>query len=60
MISSRPSSRDVVDAFASGADDFLPKPFRGPELGARIFGLLRRARLARPSSAPDHKGGAAR
>ena len=60
MISSRPSSRDVVDAFASGADDFLPKPFRAPELGARIFGLLRRARLARPSSAPDHKGGAAR
>jgi two-component system phosphate regulon response regulator PhoB len=60
MLSSRPSSRDVVDAFASGADDFLPKPFRAPELGARIFGLLRRARLARLSSAPDHKGGAAR
>jgi two-component system, OmpR family, phosphate regulon response regulator PhoB len=60
MISSQPSSRDVVDAFASGADDFLPKPFRAPELGARIFGLLRRARLARPASAPDHKGGAAR
>lgn len=60
MLSSRPSSRDVVDAFASGADDFLPKPFRAPELGARIFGLLRRARIARPSSAPDHKGGAAR
>ena len=53
MLSSRPSSRDAVDAFASGADDFLPKPFRAPELGARIFGLLRRARLARPSGAPD-------
>jgi two-component system phosphate regulon response regulator PhoB len=60
MLSTRPSSRDVVDAFASGADDFLPKPFRAPELGARIFGLLRRARLARPPSTPDHKGGAAR
>ncbi len=47
FLSSRPTSRDVVDAFASGADDFLPKPFRAPELGARIFGLLRRARLAR-------------
>ena len=44
ILSDRPSSRDVVDAFASGADDFLPKPFRAPELGARIFGLLRRAR----------------
>jgi two-component system, OmpR family, phosphate regulon response regulator PhoB len=46
FLSDRPSSRDVVEAFASGADDFLPKPFHAPELGARIFGLLRRARLA--------------
>jgi two-component system phosphate regulon response regulator PhoB len=47
FLSSEPTSRDVVDAFASGGDDFLPKPFRTPELAARIFGLLRRARLAR-------------
>jgi two-component system phosphate regulon response regulator PhoB len=47
ILSDRPSSRDVVDAFAVGADDFLPKPFRAPELGARLFGLLRRARIAR-------------
>jgi two-component system phosphate regulon response regulator PhoB len=47
VLSDRPSSRDVVEAFASGADDFLPKPFRAPELGARIFGLLRRARATR-------------
>ena len=52
ILSHSPSSKDVVDAFASGADDFLPKPFRAPELGARIFGLLRRARLTRPSGAP--------
>jgi len=50
FLSDRPSSRDVVEAFASGADDFLPKPFRAPELGARIFGLLRRARSARHAS----------
>ena len=50
ILSDRPSSRDVVEAFASGADDFLPKPFRASELGARIFGLLRRARLARLGS----------
>ncbi len=49
FLSSQPTSRDVVDAFASGGDDFLPKPFRTPELAARIFGLLRRARLARAS-----------
>lgn len=47
FLSSEPTSRDVVDAFASGGDDFLPKPFRTPELAARIFGLLRRARMAR-------------
>jgi two-component system, OmpR family, phosphate regulon response regulator PhoB len=50
ILGGRLSSRDVVDAFASGADDFLLKPFRAPELAARIFGLLRRARLARLSS----------
>jgi CheY-like chemotaxis protein len=50
FISSRPTSRDVVDAFASGGDDFLPKPFRTTELAARIFGLLRRARFAQRAS----------
>lgn len=56
ILSHHPSSRDVVDAFASGADDFLPKPFRAPELGARIFGMLRRARLARPGAAGSTGG----
>ena len=42
------SQKDIVDAFASGADDYVTKPFRAPELGARIFGLLRRARLKQP------------
>lgn len=57
LLSDRPSARDEVDAFASGADDFMSKPFRAPELGARIFGLLRRARLARPSSPGSFGGG---
>ena len=43
------SSKDVVEAFASGADDYVVKPFRAPELGARIFGLLRRTRGAHTS-----------
>jgi CheY-like chemotaxis protein len=46
FLSSQPTSRDAVEAFASGGDDFLPKPFRAPELAARIFGLLRRARVS--------------
>lgn len=45
FLTAHASSRDVVEAFASGADDYVVKPFRAPELGARIFGLLRRARM---------------
>jgi two-component system phosphate regulon response regulator PhoB len=45
VLSGRTSSQEVVDAFAAGADDYVAKPFRVPELGARIFALLRRARM---------------
>ncbi len=36
------SSTDQEEAFAAGADDFVSKPFRAPELRARALGLLRR------------------
>ncbi|MGH7283052.1 MAG: response regulator transcription factor, partial [Polyangiaceae bacterium] len=49
------SSRDVVEAFSSGADDFVSKPFRAPELNARILGLLRRARVSEPSPMDDYE-----
>jgi two-component system phosphate regulon response regulator PhoB len=59
FLSGHSSSKDIVDAFACGADDFVVKPFRAPELGARIFGLLRRARLAKNSDLPTsgHRNG---
>jgi len=47
FLTANASSQDMVDAFASGADDYVVKPFRAPELGARIFALLRRARTSK-------------
>jgi two-component system, OmpR family, phosphate regulon response regulator PhoB len=44
FLTANASSQDMVDAFASGADDYMVKPFHAPELSARIFSLLRRAR----------------
>jgi two-component system phosphate regulon response regulator PhoB len=46
FLTAHSSSKDIVEAFASGADDYVSKPFRAPELGARIFGLLRRSRVS--------------
>ena len=43
FLTANATTQDVVEAFAGGADDYVVKPFRAPELGARIFGLLRRA-----------------
>ncbi|MFO0590170.1 MAG: response regulator [Polyangiaceae bacterium] len=47
FLTANTSSSDMVEAFAAGADDYVVKPFRAPELGARIFSLLRRARLSK-------------
>ena len=45
MLTARSTSADVVFAFEAGVDDFVSKPFRAPELKARIHGLLRRAAM---------------
>jgi len=52
FLTAHAAPQDIVEAFASGADDYVVKPFRAPELGARIFGLLRRARMAIPRADP--------
>ena len=44
FLTANAGAQDMVDAFASGADDYMVKPFHAPELGARIFSLLRRTR----------------
>ena len=50
FLTANAATSDMVEAFAAGADDYVVKPFRAPELGARIFSLLRRARLAAPGT----------
>ncbi len=42
MLTARGRAEDVLQGFASGADDYLPKPFELPILIARLEGLLRR------------------
>ena len=42
MLTARGRSEDVLHGFASGADDYLPKPFELSILIARVNGLLRR------------------
>ncbi len=50
VLTARDSEEDIVGGFASGADDYLTKPFRIRELMARVEALLRRA--AAPSVEP--------
>ena len=42
MLSARGSTADRVSGIASGADDYLPKPFSPAELVVRVKALLRR------------------
>jgi CheY-like chemotaxis protein len=46
FVTARGTSQDLVMAFEAGADDYVRKPFRVPELKARILGVLRRSRMA--------------
>lgn len=42
ILTARGRPEDVLQGFASGADDYLPKPFELPIFLARLQGLLRR------------------
>lgn len=61
MLTARNRPEDVLRGFASGADDYLPKPFELSVLIARINGLLRRREwfhLDRETAAAAEAGGA--
>ena len=56
MLTARGRPEDVLQGFASGADDYLPKPFELAILIARLEGLLRRSAWMRQSVATDADG----
>src|SRR5437667_5916852 len=51
MLTARGRPEDVLKGFASGADDYLPKPFELAILLARLQGLLRRSEWLQDSQA---------
>jgi DNA-binding response OmpR family regulator len=54
MLTARGRPEDVLKGFASGADDYLPKPFELSILLARLQGLLRRSAWMR--GGPEQTG----
>ena len=50
FLTAHSTSDELITAFDAGADDFVSKPFRAPELKARVLGLLRRAQMPCPAS----------
>jgi len=61
MLTARGRPEDVLKGFASGADDYLPKPFELPILLARLQGLLRRrdwSRVGEPAPPSSNQSSA--
>lgn len=56
MLTARSRPEDVVEGFAAGADDYLPKPFDLSVLLARLNALLRRMNWARPAGKNEPGG----
>ncbi len=50
MLTARGRPEDVLEGFAAGADDYLPKPFELSILLARLNGLLRRSQWLHPQT----------
>lgn len=53
MLTARSRPEDVLKGFASGADDYIAKPFELPILLARLQGLLRRRQWMQHAPAPQ-------
>lgn len=57
MLTARGRPEDVLQGFAAGADDYLPKPFELPIFLARLRGLLRRSEWQRKGAADSGERG---
>jgi DNA-binding response OmpR family regulator len=57
MLTARGRPEDVLEGFAAGADDYLPKPFELPIFLARLNGLLRRNEWLRSAPKKEEKIG---
>jgi DNA-binding response OmpR family regulator len=56
ILTARGRAEDVLEGFAAGADDYLPKPFELPIFLARLQGLLRRSAWHAGSGAVRERG----
>jgi len=54
MLSARGNTADRIAGIATGADDYLPKPFSPAELVVRVHAILRRVAPAESGSEPRH------
>ena len=58
LLTARGRVEDIVEGFAAGADDYLPKPFDLSVLFAHLSGLLRRVHWqVNPARAPSNTAG---
>ncbi len=53
LLTARGRAEDIVEGFAAGADDYLPKPFDLGVLFARLTALLRRMQWQTPTETPS-------